>query len=43
MVEESGLEMAASLESVNPIELNEHWNEEIIMMEESGLDGCGER
>ena len=38
MVEESGLEMAASLESVNPIELNEHWNEEIIMMEESGLE-----
>ena len=38
MVEESGLEMAASLESVNSIELNEHLNEEIIMMEESGLE-----
>ena len=36
MMEESGLEMdvgnarPASLESVNPIELNEHWNAEII-------------
>ena len=37
MMEESGLEMdvgnarPASLESVNPIELNEHWNEEIAL------------
>ena len=36
-MEESGLEMdvgnarPASLESVNPIELNEHWNEEIAL------------
>ena len=36
MMEESGLEMdvgnarLASLENVNPIELNEHWNAEII-------------
>ena len=37
MMEECGLEMdvgnarPASLESVNPIELNEHWNEEIAL------------
>ena len=37
MMEEAGLEMdvgnarPASLESVNPIELNEHWNEEIAL------------
>ena len=37
MMEETGLEMdvgnarPASLESVNPIELNEHWNEEIAL------------
>ena len=37
MMEETGLEMdvgnarPASLESVNPIEWNEHWNEEIAL------------
>ena len=36
MMDKSGLEMdvgnarLASLENVNPIELNEHWNAEII-------------